>query len=78
MGVGVVNGFCFGWSLFVFILVHVCSSLVVVVCNVGVGVFQVWATCCVRCGFLSWLVWEAGGLACAVLLKFLFFQFFLR
>jgi hypothetical protein len=39
VGVGVVSGSCFGGSLFVFIVVLVCSGLVVVVGVVGVGMF---------------------------------------
>ena len=44
VGVGVVSVSWFGGSLFVFIVVHVCSALVVVVGIVGGSVFQVWAT----------------------------------
>ena len=44
VSVGMVSVSWFGGSLFVFIVVHVCSVLVIVVGIVGGSVFQVWAS----------------------------------
>ena len=59
MGVGMDCGFCVDGSLFVFIVVHGCSGLDVVVGVVDANVLREWANC------LLWLVWWVGGLACA-------------
>ena len=44
VGVGVASVSWFGGSLFVFLVVHVRSALVVVVGIMGDNVFQMWAT----------------------------------
>ena len=51
MCVGEVCGSVFGGSLFVFIVLLVCSAEVVVLSVVSVGGFMVWATCWLCCVF---------------------------
>ncbi len=59
VGVGVACGSCVGGSLFVFIVVHGCSGLVVVAGVVDVGMFLVWDSC------LPCVVLWVKGLTCA-------------